>query len=121
MNIQRSLFIKRFKKNKFGFFSLYIIIFLYTISLFAEIIAPYDPNRYDSKKSESPPNIIRFVDEAGKFHFFPFVYDYKIERNKITLRKEFLEDKHVLNAALFLMNITNLLIKTIILVKPNIL
>ena len=95
MNIQKSLFIKRFKKNKFGFFSFYIIIFLYTISLFAEIIAPYDPNRYDSKKSESPPTIIRFFDEAGKFHFFPFVYDYKIERNKITLRKEFLEDKTI--------------------------
>ena len=95
MDIQKRLFIKRFKKSKFGVYSLFIILFLYIISLFAEVVAPHDPNRYDSKKSESPPNIIRFFDEAGNFQILPFVYDYKFERNKITLRKEFVEDKTV--------------------------
>ena len=80
--------------GKMKHFLIWILI-LYIISLFAEVVAPHDPNRYDSKKSESPPNIIRFFDEAGNFQISPFVYDYKFERNKITLRKEFVEDKTV--------------------------
>ena len=95
MDQAKSLFIKRFKKHRLGVFSLHFIFFLYFISLFAEFVSPHHPQNYDAKKAECPPHVLRFFDQDGNFKGYPFIYDYKYKRNKITLRKEFVEDKLV--------------------------
>jgi len=88
----KSLFFYRFKKHKLGYFSLYFIVFLYLLSVFAGFISPHHPHSYNSKKAECPPHIIRFINHKGEFTGYPFIYDYKYQRNKVTLRKEFKED-----------------------------
>ncbi len=61
--------------------SLYILVFLYTIALFAEIIAPYPATYECRKKPYHPPVSIHFFDEEG-FSFIPFIYQYRIEVNQ---------------------------------------
>ena len=73
MDNRNRLFIKRFKKHKLGFFSLYFILFLYLISLFAGFISPHNPQTYNSKQAESPPHIIRIFDKDGNFKGYPFI------------------------------------------------
>ena len=102
MDQAKGLFIKRFRKHKLGVFSLYFIFFLYFISLFAEFVSPHHPQHYDAKKAECPPHVIRFFDQDGNLKGYPFIYDYTFKRNKITLRKEFVEDTSVEHPIKFL-------------------
>ncbi|MFH1096071.1 MAG: ABC transporter permease [Candidatus Desantisbacteria bacterium] len=68
----------RLKKHRLAMVSLYVLIFLYTIALFAEIIAPY-PAAYECRmKPYHPPVSIHFFDAEG-FSFIPFIYQYKTE------------------------------------------
>lgn len=71
----------RLRKHRLAMVSLYILIFLYTIALFAEFIAPY-PATYECRtKPYHSPVPIHFFDKEG-FSFIPFVYQYKTETNQ---------------------------------------
>ncbi|RXZ82896.1 ABC transporter permease [Paenibacillaceae bacterium] len=82
----------RFKKHKLARISLVILAILYTVALFAQFIAPYGLQSYDSKYVNAPPMMLRFIDADGKFHFKPFVYGLKSERDPETMRKMFVND-----------------------------
>lgn len=70
-----------------------ILIILYSMSLFADFIAPYSLDTSDRAKFYHPPTIPRFVDGSGRLHWRPFVYDmqlvdpglrtFKVDRSKI--------------------------------------
>jgi len=79
----------RFRKHKMAMISGIILIVLYTVGIFAEFFAPYDPNKYDTRYSYAPPQFPRFVDETGAFHLRPFVYGLKQERDERTMRLVF--------------------------------
>jgi peptide/nickel transport system permease protein len=89
---QWQLMYLRFKKHKLARISLFILAFLYTIALFAQFIAPYGLQSYDSKYVNVPPMGFRFVDADGKFHIKPFVYELKSTRDPETMRKVFVPD-----------------------------
>lgn len=82
----------RFKKHKLARISLIILGVLYAVALFAQFIAPYGLQSYDSKYVNAPPMPIRFVDADGKFHLQPFVYELKSARNPETMRKIFVSN-----------------------------
>jgi len=82
----------RFKKHKLAFVSMTILAILYVIAVFAEIVAPYDPNETSTKLLFVPPRKIRFVDEEGHFSLRPFVYGLEQKVNMETLRKTYIED-----------------------------
>jgi peptide/nickel transport system permease protein len=65
----------RFMSHRVAVFSLGVIVLLYLTILFAEFIAPYDPNHYDVTLTLAPPQRIHFVDN-GQFQWRPFVYGY---------------------------------------------
>lgn len=92
MASQWELIWRRFKKHKLAMVGLGVLIVIYSLAIFCGFFAPYDPLRYDENYLNAPPQVIHFVDEDG-FHFRPFVYGYKVERNPVTLRKEFVVDK----------------------------
>ncbi|GAE05578.1 oligopeptide transport system permease protein OppC [Paenibacillus sp. JCM 10914] len=71
---------------------MYILGFLYFVALFAQFIAPYSLQSYDSKYVNASPMGLRFIDEQGKFHIRPFVYELKSERDPETMRKVFVPD-----------------------------
>ncbi|RED60340.1 ABC transporter permease [Cohnella lupini] len=83
----------RFKKHKLARISLIILGLLYAVALFAQFIAPYDLQSYDSKYVNAPPMALRFVDADGKFHIKPFVYELKSTRDPETMRKMFVANK----------------------------
>lgn len=83
----------RFKKHKLAIISGIVLMIFYTIALFTEFIAPYDPHKYDVRYVFCPPQKIRFIDETG-FHLRPFVYGYRLEIDPVTLRRIYIIDKN---------------------------
>jgi len=71
----------RLKKHRLAMVSLFVLVFLYTIAVLAEIIAPYSATCECRKKPYHPPTSIHFFDTDG-FSFIPFVYQYRIEVNQ---------------------------------------
>ncbi|MBJ6360150.1 ABC transporter permease [Paenibacillus sp. GCM10012307] len=82
----------RFKKHKLARASLVILALLYAAAIFAQFIAPYGLQSYDSKYVNAPPMGLKLIDADGKFHFKPFVYGLKSERDPETMRKIFVAD-----------------------------
>ncbi|GAB4567285.1 MAG: ABC transporter permease [Anaerolineae bacterium] len=78
----------RFRKHKMALVASGILVVLYTITLFWEFLAPYDPHRYDVKYAYAPPQLPHFIDEEG-FHWPPYVYGLKPKRDPETLRMVF--------------------------------
>ena len=83
----------RFRKHKMAVAGGVVTIFFYLVAIFCEFIAPYDPLDFSAKYLFAPPQKIHFVDEDGRFHLRPFVYELNMERDPETLRPHFSEDK----------------------------
>jgi peptide/nickel transport system permease protein len=75
----------RFQQHKVAVFSIVVLIIAYLIAIFAEIVAPYDPNRFTANWVLAPPMPLRFIDSEGQFHLRPFVYGLQSERDMTTL------------------------------------
>ncbi|MEZ4863750.1 MAG: ABC transporter permease [Caldilineaceae bacterium] len=90
----RRLMILRFRRNKLAVVGLYLLVLLYAAVLFAPIVAPYDPQHRFNKHLYLPPRAIHLRDDAGNWQW-PFVYAVKIETNKETFTRDFVEDRTV--------------------------
>lgn len=85
----------RFLRHRMALISAVLVLLLYTIAAFCEIVAPYDPEQTFAKYKLVPPTSIHFFDEAGNFRS-PFVYQIKRDRDPETLRSIYTEDTSVL-------------------------
>ncbi|WP_240420957.1 ABC transporter permease [Paenibacillus periandrae] len=91
----------RLKKHKLARISLFILSMFYLAAIFAQFIAPYGLQSYDSKYVNAPPVKVSFLDADGKFQFQPFVSELKSARDPVTLRKMFVQDDKVRHAVRF--------------------
>ena len=66
------------KKNKIAYISLYVLLTLYFLAIFADFIAPYPFDKQHRDTPYHPPTQIHFFDEKGNFSLRPFVYEYKL-------------------------------------------
>ncbi|MDQ0900608.1 MULTISPECIES: ABC transporter permease [unclassified Paenibacillus] len=98
---QWRLMYHRLKKHKLARISLVILSLFYIAAIFAQFIAPYGLESYDSKYVNAPPAKVSFIDAEGKFQFRPFVYDLKSARDPVTLRKVFVPDEKVRHSIRF--------------------
>ena len=64
----------KFLKHKMAMISLAILGVFYLVAIFAEFVAPYDPHAFDKELTLAPIQRPRLVDNDGKFHLRPFVY-----------------------------------------------
>ncbi len=81
----------KFRRHKLAMFSTCVLILLYMLVLFCEIIAPYDPwKRFEDYKN-APPQIINIYSKDGGLQR-PFVYGLKQEFNMETFRRTFVKD-----------------------------
>lgn len=73
---------RQFKKHKLGYVSLYVLIALLVIGVFFPgFFAPYNPQkRFDYQ--HLPPQSLRWVDAEGRFHLWPFTYNYEQVRDR---------------------------------------
>jgi peptide/nickel transport system permease protein len=78
----------KFRKHKPAIVGGIIIILLYLISFFCEVVAVYDPKTYSRVHTYAPPQRIRFFDQ-GRFQFQPFVYALEGQRDPVTTRMTF--------------------------------
>ncbi|MDA3849647.1 MAG: hypothetical protein PF447_00065 [Spirochaetaceae bacterium] len=69
----------KFKRNKLGVFSFYILLILYVSLLLQGFIAPYEPNHKFKDYSFHPPHRIHLFHQ-GQFKG-PFVYQYRISNH----------------------------------------
>jgi peptide/nickel transport system permease protein len=88
----RQLMWWRFRRHRMALLSGGVLILLYLVALTWEFLAPYDPLRHDVQSAYAPPQRMQFFDEEG-FHFPPFVYGLKGERDPETFRKIYEVDK----------------------------
>jgi len=70
--------LKYIKKNKLAYMSLYILLILYFLAIFADFISPYPYDIQHRDTPYHPPTQIHFFDKEGNFHLRPFVYKYEL-------------------------------------------
>lgn len=75
-----------FKKHKLAMFALWVIGLLYFIALFAEFLAPTNPNEQERRAVYHPPQAIHFIDRTEEgTRFRPYVYEFDRQRDPNTL------------------------------------
>lgn len=78
----------RFRRNRLAIVGAFIVVAFYVVcAIGAEFFSPYLLT-YESRFPEAPPQLPRFVDDAGNFHLRPFVYGLEEEVDMV-LRKRF--------------------------------
>ncbi len=80
----------KFQKHKMAIIGGIVLIIFYTLAIFCEFFAPYDPLHYDPKLIFMPPQVIRFVDE-GRLSA-PFVYGVKQQIDPVSFRRTYVTD-----------------------------
>ena len=81
----------RFRRHKMAVLSAVLLGAFYFVALFAEFVAPYDPEAVFLKYKMAPPSRIYIRDAEGRFHM-PFVYKIVRERDPETLQSIYKED-----------------------------
>src|SRR5688572_19398423 len=72
---QRQLVWLKFKEHKLAYWSGVLIILIYLVGIFCEVVAPRSPDYYDPGYTMLAPQSLNlfYFDEAGQFHFQPHV------------------------------------------------
>lgn len=81
----------KLKRHKLAVFSGMILLAMYSTIIFSEMIAPYNQHARDINHIYAPPQAVHFMHE-GKF-VGPFVYGLKYKLNPETLKREYSEDR----------------------------
>lgn len=90
---QWQLMWRKFRRHRLAILSLIVILFLYSIALFAEFYSINDYHKRHVKYAKAPPHTLYFVDESGTFHLIPFIYDLVQELDMDTLQRNYTEDR----------------------------
>lgn len=88
---QWTLMKRKLLHHKLAKFSIVLLLILYICALFADFVAPYGLNDYDSNYKNSAPSTIHWVDEDGSF-VGPYVYKMAYINNRQTFKREWTED-----------------------------
>ena len=81
----------KFRRHKLAQIAMVVLSLFYIIVIFAEFIAPYDPQKRFKDYSAMAPVHVRLIDAQGRFSW-PFVYALKRARDPVTLRPIYEED-----------------------------
>ncbi len=83
----------KFRKHKLALVSGIVILLIYLVALFVEILAPFLPDQTNSKYLYAPPQSLHFVDEQGNWGLYVYGYTSKID--PVALRRTFEIDSSV--------------------------
>ena len=81
----------KFARHRLARYSAYILLLMYLCVPFAEVIAPYNPNQYNSEHLYAPPQAVHLFHE-GSF-IGPFVYGSKGEADLKLFRWRYHENR----------------------------
>ena len=94
----------KFRRHKMALVASWVVIALYVVAIFVEVLAPYDPEAQDVRFVYQPPTGIHFFDTEGNFHARPFVYGMSRKRDLTTLSLVFTEDTNTIHPIGFLVS-----------------
>jgi peptide/nickel transport system permease protein len=83
---QWQLFWLRFRQHRLAVVSLYVVVALYLVAIFADVIAPYDPNRTNSRTTFAPPQTISLIHDGS---FLLHVPSLDMELDQQAMRRIF--------------------------------
>lgn len=92
---QWQLMWRKFRRHKLALTGVAILAVFYFVAIFAEFFAANDYQQRHAKFATAPPQRIHFFDDAGKFHFPPFIYGLKQRLDPDTLQRTYTEEKSV--------------------------
>ena len=82
----------KFKKHKLAMVGMVLLGLFLLMTIFAELISPYPPFERNPGYVAGPPMMPQIVDTQGQFHWPPFVYGVKAERDMTTLQLKYVTD-----------------------------
>ncbi len=83
-----------FRRHTLAMVGLVIVLLLYLIGIFAEFVAPFDPQAASAKHVYHPPQMVHFIDStADGWRIKPWVQAYTLKRDKFTLQTTFEPDE----------------------------
>jgi peptide/nickel transport system permease protein len=86
----------RFHKHKVAMVSGAIVIFVYLVALFAEFLAPFPTDMYNSRYTFAPPQRVHlFLRSEEGLQFQPHVNGFDVEIDPVALRRTFVIDPDV--------------------------
>src|SRR5688500_12117333 len=80
----------KFRKHHLAVLSLVVVIFLYSVAIFAGFFAPKATDTFFRGYVSAPPQTIYWFDEDG--NFAPYVHAWKLETDPMTYQRTFTED-----------------------------
>lgn len=92
----------RFRRHKVALVSVVVVVFLYLVAIFADFLAPYDPEKHNTKWVYSPPQSLRVRIANGGLHFY--VNEYKVAKDPVTLKSIYTPDPSKEYPVLFLVH-----------------
>jgi peptide/nickel transport system permease protein len=82
-----------FRRHTLAMLGAIIVLLLYLIGIFAEFIAPFDPQSASSRHVYHPPQAVHFIDRTEDgWRLKPWVQGYTLERDRFTLETTFAPD-----------------------------
>ncbi|MDE0609236.1 MAG: ABC transporter permease [Anaerolineaceae bacterium] len=90
----------RFRRHRMALLSSALLLLLYLIAALAEFIAPYEATQRFRRYQQAPPSTVYWSDENGLRG--PYVYGLEQERDPVTLRLSFVENRDVVLPLQFL-------------------
>ncbi|MGL5137374.1 MAG: hypothetical protein ACRC7G_06360, partial [Beijerinckiaceae bacterium] len=84
----------RFRKHKLAMISGVLVLLIYLCALFAEFLAPMNSEQVNSRYTFAPPQKLHLfhTDAAGATTFLPHVTGYKVEIDRVAIRRIFVAD-----------------------------
>lgn len=83
-----------FLRHRLAVIGLVVVVLIYLVAAFAEFVAPYSPNAYNAEYPYAPPQRIHVIDRSsGGFHVGLYVYGFRTEVDKETLKSSFTVDR----------------------------
>ena len=83
----------KFIKHKLALVATPIVVLLFIVAIFGEAIAPSVPLRRYTNYKDAPPNGLQWIDNEGRFHLMPFVFDMTRSTDPVTFARVFTKDK----------------------------
>jgi peptide/nickel transport system permease protein len=93
----------RFRRNRVALVSGFIVLCIYVVAIFAEVLAPYSTEYYEGRYTYAPPQELHlFRTDAEGTHFFPHVNGYSSTVDPQSFKRTFVVDpERVIPVAFF--------------------
>lgn len=89
----RRLFWRKFRKHKVAVVSLWIVLAIYLVAIFADFIAPFDPSEIDRRAIFAPPQMLHLIQsDTESWHIRLHVQGYTVERDPNTFQNIYTVD-----------------------------